>query len=88
MKIPAFLNQCTSSYKKYRTWKLASRQTIWYRIWNLFLDLFLALVSVLPLLTVICRSVPFSYEVNDDATIVQILDGSYTGTPDGHSIFV
>ena len=88
MKIPAFFNQCTSSYKKYRTWKLASRQTIWYRIWNLFLDLFLALVSVLPLLTVICRSVPFSYEVNDDATIVQILDGSYTGTPDGHSIFV
>lgn len=88
MKTPAFLRQLISSYKKYRTWKLASRQTIWYRIWNLFLNLFLALVSVLPLLTVICHRVPFSYEVNDDATIAQILDGSYTGTPDGHSIFV
>lgn len=88
MKIPSIFSKITASYYKYHTWKLFFRQTVWYKIYNLFLNLILALAAVLPLLSMICRTVPFSYEVNDDATIAQILDGSYTGTPDAHSIFV
>ena len=30
----------------------------------------------------------FTYSTNDDPTIVAILNGSYSGTPDGHGIFV
>lgn len=85
---PAFFGVIQSSWDKYRQWQQDSGQTIWYKIYNSFLNLILSLAAVLPLLSVICRTVPFSYEVNDDAAIVQILDGSYTGTPDGHSIFV
>ena len=85
---PTFFGTIQSSWKKYRQWQQDSGQTIWYKIYSFFLDLILSLAAVLPLLSLICRTVPFSYEVNDDAAIVQILDGSYTGTPDGHSIFV
>ena len=88
MSKPTFFGTIQSSWKKYRQWQQDSGQTIWYKIYNFFLDLILSLAAVLPLLSLICRTVPFSYEVNDDAAIVQILDGSYTGTPDGHSIFV
>ena len=48
----------------------------------------LAIGTVLPFMMKICNKVAFTYEVNDDAAIVQILDGSYTGTPDGHAIFI
>lgn len=30
----------------------------------------------------------FNYENNDDTTMVSILNGSYSGTPDGHAIFI
>lgn len=30
----------------------------------------------------------FSYAINDDTAMVSILNGSYSGTPDGHAIFV
>lgn len=30
----------------------------------------------------------FAYDVNDDPTMVGILSGSYTGTPDGHAIYI
>ncbi|MGM9537538.1 MAG: hypothetical protein ACI3VN_04320 [Candidatus Onthomonas sp.] len=30
----------------------------------------------------------FAYSINDDTTMVSILNGSYCGTPDGHAIFV
>ncbi|MCD8019056.1 MAG: hypothetical protein LUF92_05550 [Clostridiales bacterium] len=45
-------------------------------------------VAVIPLMLRVCQEIPFSYEVNDDAAIAQILDGSYTGSPDGHAIFI
>ena len=52
------------------------------------LELVLAVAAVVPLMLRICHTVPFTYEANDDAAIVQILDGSFTGKPEAHSIFV
>lgn len=75
-------------YEKYKNKKEKVMDTIWYRILDLCVNALLAILAVLPLLTEICRKIPFSYEVNDDATVAQILDGSYTGIPDAHAIFV
>lgn len=37
----------------------------------------------------ICLSLMcFSYEVNDDLAMISILNGSYTGTPDAHCVFL
>lgn len=58
------------------------------KIFNFFFNLILAIGTVIPFMIHLCRTIVFTYEVNDDATIVQILDGSYTGTPDGHAIFI
>lgn len=58
------------------------------KIFNFFLNVALSLAATVPLLAAFCKNIPFSYEVNDDAVIAQILDGSYTGTPDAHAIFV
>lgn len=77
-----------AGYTEYQQKKRQMREQKWYPWVNLCLNLVLAFVSVLFLMTKICRTIPFSYEVNDDATVAQILDGSYTGSPDAHGIFV
>ena len=74
--------------EKYQKKKEEIREKLWFRFLNQVLNLLLALGTVLPLLYRICTTIPFSYEVNDDAVIVQILDGSFTGSPEAHSIFV
>ena len=75
-------------YKKYKKKREDVVETWWYRLVNLCLNLLLSFLAIIPLMTRICQEVPFSYEVNDDATVAQILDGSYTGMPEAHAIFV
>lgn len=58
------------------------------KYFNFFINMILAVGAAVPFMLYLFRNIPFTYEVNDDATIVQILDGSYTGTPDGHAIFI
>ena len=60
----------------------------WHSFLRMLCDLFLAAAAVLPLIWTVCQKIPFRYEVNDDAVIAQILDGSFTGTPDAHGVFV
>ena len=74
--------------KDYLKKKEEIREKLWFRILDQVINLALAAGTVLPLLYRICTTIPFSYEVNDDAVIVQILDGSFTGTPEAHAIFV
>lgn len=73
---------------RYFTWREETENKLWCRALNLLINLALALAAVLPLMWKIYQTVPFTYEVNDDSALVQILDGSFTGTPDPHSIFV
>ena len=73
---------------EYYAFRRDLEEKLWCRFLNLLLNLALAAAAVLPLMWKIYRTIPFSYEVNDDSALVQILDGSYTGTPDAHSIFV
>lgn len=40
------------------------------------------------LLVVSLFLIQFSYETNDDLGMISILNGSYTGTPDGHAIYL
>lgn len=58
------------------------KQNTWQR--NLLLSA--AICGLFLLLAVF--TIPFSFEVNDDVTMISILNGSYTGTPDGHAIFI
>lgn len=44
------------------------------------------LVAVLAVLT--CMLMPLNYNVNDDVELEGILSGMYTGTPDGHAIYI
>lgn len=75
-------------YNTYKEKREEVMDTVWYRLLNLCLNLLLSCLAIIPLMTRICQNVPFSYEVNDDATVAQILDGSYTGMPEAHAIFV
>ena len=75
-------------YEKYKKKKEKISDARWYPMVELCQNLLLAVLAVIPLMTKICQTVPFSYEVNDDATVAQILDGSYTGVPEAHAIFV
>ena len=74
--------------ESFYAWRDDKEKELWCRALNLFVNLALALISVIPLMWRIYRQVPFTYEVNDDSALVQILDGSFTGKPDPHSIFV
>ncbi len=75
-------------YQEYKRWKEAMTARRWFPFAEMALDLVLAVLTVFPLMWKLVRDVPFSYEVNDDAVIVQILNGSFTGTPDPHGIHV
>ena len=77
-----------SLWKKYRVAKNKIKDSPFYPFFRFLLNLFLAFAAVIPLMITIWDRVPFTYEVNDDAALVQILDGSYTGIPNAHSIFV
>ena len=74
--------------ESYYAWRDNMEKKLWCRALNLLINLALALLAVLPLMWRIYRQVPFTYEVNDDSALVQILDGSFTGKPEPHSIFV
>lgn len=52
------------------------------------LNLIMAILFVVPMAVSIYKKIPFTFEMNDDAALNQVLDGSYLGVPDGHSIFV
>jgi len=69
----SFLGKAFDSYHKFLSNKVI----------NFVINMILAIGTVLPFMMKMCNKVAFTYEVNDDAAIVQILDGSYTGTPDG-----
>lgn len=51
-------------------------------------DLLLSLAVSAGLLLLSFLLIRFSYEANDDLAMISILNGSYTGTPDGHAIFL
>ena len=70
--------QLFDSYNKFLSGKIV----------NFFINIILSISTVIPFMLKLCQKVAFTYEVNDDAAIVQILDGSYTGIPDGHAIFI
>ncbi|MDO5147201.1 MAG: hypothetical protein Q4D60_09380 [Eubacteriales bacterium] len=74
--------------QRYIKWKRESKEKWWGKLCQAASSLVMAVMSVCFLMYRMCREIPFSYEVNDDATVVQILDGSYTGMPDGHAVFV
>ena len=66
--------QLFDSYNKFLSGKIV----------NFFINIILSISTVIPFMLKLCQKVAFTYEVNDDAAVVQILDGSYTGIPDGH----
>lgn len=70
--------QVFDSYNKFLSGKIV----------NFFINIILSISTVIPFMLKLCQKVAFTYEVNDDAAVVQILDGSYTGIPDGHAIFI
>ena len=48
-----------------------------------------AVYGIVVLLAVLtCIIMPVNYNVNDDVDLEYILSGSYTGTPDGHAIYI
>ena len=75
-------------FEKYQKKKEEMAEKLWFRFLNQLINLVLAVGTVVPLLYRICTTIPFSYEVNDDSVIMQILDGSFTGTPEAHAIFL
>lgn len=78
----------TNHYEKYNIWRKENEKKKGYRAADFFINVILSLVTVFPLLYGICTRVPFTYEVNDDSAMSQILSGSYTGTPDSHAVFI
>lgn len=51
-------------------------------------DLPLSLAASAGLLLASFLLIRFSYEANDDLAMISILNGSYSGTPDGHAVFL
>lgn len=78
----------TTHYAKYNSWRDEQKEKIGYRAVNFLINAALAVFTMLPLLYAICTRVPFTYEVNDDSAMSQIMNGSYTGTPDAHAVFI
>lgn len=60
----------------------------WFPAARFAYDLLISLAAVLPLMVLVIKTVPFSYEINDDTLIAQFLDGSYTGSPEAHAFYV
>ena len=60
----------------------------WFPAARFAYDLLISLAAVLPLMCLVIKTVPFSYEINDDALVAQFLDGSYTGSPEAHAFYV
>ena len=60
----------------------------WFPAARFVYNLVLAVAAVVPMMVRVLRTVRFSYEMNDDAMIEQALNGSYTGTPDGHAFYI
>ncbi len=75
-------------FEKYQKKKEELAEKLWFRFLNQLINLVLAVGTVVPLLYRICTTIPFSFEVNDDSVIMQILDGSFTGVPEAHAIFL
>lgn len=75
-------------YQDYVKWKKEIQSAKWFPFADCFLCFVMSVITVLPMLWKLIREVPFSYEMNDDAVLVQILNGSFTGTPDPHAIHV
>ena len=63
----SFLGKAFDSYHKFLSNKVI----------NFVINMILAIGTVLPFMMKMCNKVAFTYEVNDDAAIVQMLDGSY-----------
>lgn len=74
--------------QKYKEKKEKISEKLCFRILNQLLNVLLAVATVIPLLYKVCTSIPFTFEVNDDSVLQLILDGSYTGNPDAHAIFI
>lgn len=51
-------------------------------------DLLLSILVPGLLLAIGLLTVRFSYEVNDDTAMISIMNGSFTGTPSGHAMFI
>ena len=51
-------------------------------------DLLLAAACVAGLMLLSFLLIDFQFNTNDDTGMIGILNGSYTGTPDGHAIFM
>lgn len=82
------LERFFNTIRQYYARREETEKTLWYRIVNLLASFSMAIAAVIPLMWRIWKTVPFTYEVNDDPALVQILDGSFTGEPEAHSIFV
>lgn len=57
------------------------KSRIQWEKWGIYV--FVALLAVIT-----CRFLPLYYSVNDDVELESILSGMYTGTPDGHAIYI
>lgn len=60
----------------------------WFPFARFVYTLLLSVAAVLPLMYSVVHTVPFCYEINDDALIAQFLDGSYTGSPEAHAFYI
>lgn len=78
----------TTHYAKYNTWREEHKENKGYRTADFFINVALSLITMIPLLYAVCIIVPFTYEVNDDSAMSQILSGAYTGKPDSHAVFI
>ena len=58
------------------------KQKVWLR--NLILSVLVGGIFIL-LSEVL---IPFTFEVNDDVSMICILNGSFTGTPDAHTVYM
>ncbi len=85
---PESNNRIVRGWRKYWNRRHKMEEHILFRLGDSMVSLIMAILAVIPLMVEIYQKVPFSFEVNDDATIMQIVDGSYTGTPDAHAIFI
>lgn len=73
---------------RYITWKEAMKDRWYLHLLNGMINLVLSVFTAVPLLAYLCRQIPFTFEANDDAVVMQILDGSYTGSPEAHAVFI
>lgn len=82
------INKANALFQRYNIWREEREEKTGYKIGNFLFELILSLLAVLPMIYQICVMIPFSYEVNDDSAMTQILSGSYTGSPNAHAVFL